>query len=374
MSAKFSELRLEGVTRAFGKSVALSDLSLVVRNGEFVALLGPSGCGKTTALNCLAGLLPLTDGTISIDGRRVDHLAPERRGFGMVFQNYALFPHLSVRRNVAFGLQMQKTPKADIQKRVDAALELVQLSSHANKHPSQLSGGQQQRVAIARAVVMEPQVVLMDEPLSNLDAKLRHEMRREIRHLHQELGLTTVYVTHDQEEALSLADRLVVMNEGRVQQIGTPEDVYLRPVNSFVADFMGYRNIFLMTAHQRDAITGEISLSGEGMSLTASSDASRILEGPVQVAIRPEDLVIGELDGNRVDGIVRSIEYQGRDFEIQVETAEATVLYLRCPSRVVVGQSISLGVRRDRLMVYPSSDAHEPRDPLPRVQLEREAK
>lgn len=355
VKAGFSELRMVGVTRAFGKSVALSDLSLTVQNGEFVALLGPSGCGKSTALNCLAGLLPLSAGSISLDDRRVDHLAPERRGFGMVFQNYALFPHLSVRRNVAFGLQMHKTPKAEIQDRVTAALELVQLSAHGDKHPNQLSGGQQQRVAIARAVVMRPQIVLMDEPLSNLDAKLRHEMRGELRRLHKELGLTTVYVTHDQEEALSLADRLVVLNEGRVQQVGTPEDVYLRPSNSFVADFMGYRNLLPMTVDDRGSLGGEVRLQGRGMALSARSDASGSVRGSVLVAIRPDDLFIGEIEGNRIDGMVSSVEYQGRDFATEVKTAQGVVLYLRSSDNLSIGQPVSLGVRPDRVMVYPSS-------------------
>src|SRR5207248_10390456 len=192
---------------------------LEVGRGEFIALLGPSGCGKSTALNCLAGLLPLTGGSIWLDDARIDRLKPEGRGFGMVFQNYALFPHMSVRKNIGFGLKMQGRPNAEIAQKVEEALGLVHLVEQAAKHPGQLSGGQQQRVAIARAIVLEPPLVLMDEPLSTLDAKLRLEMRTEIRRLHQTLGLTTVYVTHDQEEALSLSDRLVVLRDGRVQQI-----------------------------------------------------------------------------------------------------------------------------------------------------------
>src|SRR5690606_30591782 len=243
----FESLELRGVGRRFGGVDALAGLDLTIRAGEFVALLGPSGCGKSTALNCLAGLLPLTHGEILLDGRRIDTLPPERRGFGMVFQSYALFPHLSVEKNVAFGLQMQGVQRAEIDRREGAAIELVKLGEHARKLPGQLSGGQQQRVAIARAVVLEPSLVLMDEPLSNLDAKLRLDMRTEIRRLHQSLGLTTIYVTHDQEEALSLADRLVVMREGRVQQVGTPDELYESPTSWYVADFMGYRNILSAT-------------------------------------------------------------------------------------------------------------------------------
>ncbi|HZE34782.1 MAG TPA: ABC transporter ATP-binding protein, partial [Actinoallomurus sp.] len=222
---RISELRLDKVSRSFGGAPALEGLGLTIRGGEFVALLGPSGCGKSTALNCLAGLLPLSGGSIWLDERRIDTVPPEQRGFGMVFQNYALFPHMSVRANIAFGLRMASVAKAESKRRVDEALALVQLGDHAEKFPGQLSGGQQQRVAIARAIVLEPALVLMDEPLSNLDAKLRLEMRSEIRRLHQSLGLTTVYVTHDQEEALSLADRLVVLRDGSVQQIGTSEEL-----------------------------------------------------------------------------------------------------------------------------------------------------
>src|SRR5204863_1180038 len=256
-----------------------------------VALLGPSGCGKSTALNCLAGLLPLTAGSIWMDGRRIDALPPEARGFGMVFQNYALFPHMSVRRNIAFGLRMRRLPKQEIRRRVDEAVRLVQLEEHAAKFPGQLSGGQQQRVAIARAIVLEPPLVLMDEPLSNLDAELRLEMRTEIRRLHQSLGLTTVYVTHDQEEALSLADRLVVLREGVVQQIGTPEELYRAPVNSYVAGFMGYRNLLTMdVTGLRD---GAVSVSGYGVDLVGTA---RDVTGPGRavVAIRPEDVEVAD--------------------------------------------------------------------------------
>ncbi len=205
-------------------------------------MLGPSGCGKSTALNCIAGLLALTSGEIRLGGTRIDQLEPERRGFGMVFQSYALFPHMSVRKNVGFGLAMQgiRGPEAD--QRIRNALALVRLESQADKLPGQLSGGQQQRVAIARAIVIRPPIVLMDEPLSNLDAKLRLEMRAEIRGIHDQIGSTTIYVTHDQDEALSLADRIVVMSQGHIEQIGSPQDLYQRPVNVDVADFMGFRD------------------------------------------------------------------------------------------------------------------------------------
>src|SRR5262252_9099603 len=247
----FRELRLESMSRTFGSINALKGVTLNVQRGEFVALLGPSGCGKSTALNCLAGLLTLSGGSIWLDATRIDRLAPEARGFGMVFQNYALFPHMSVRRNIGFGLSMQSIPNDKIRRKVDEALSIVRLGDQGDKLPGQLSGGQQQRVAIARAIVIEPPLVLMDEPLSNLDAKLRIETRAEIRRIHRELDRATIYVTHDQEEALSLADRIVVMKDGIVQQVGAPPDVYGQPANLHVARFMGYRNVLALDVAER---------------------------------------------------------------------------------------------------------------------------
>src|SRR5918993_5141309 len=241
-AAEFRELRLDRLSRAFGTLNALRDVSLTIKKGEFIALLGPSGCGKSTTLNIVAGLLPATGGGIWLDERRIDNLRPEERGFGMVFQNYALFPHMSVRKNVGFGLMMRRVARAEAQRRVDEAIAMVRLQGHEEKLPGQLSGGQQQRVAIARAIVVEPPLVLMDEPLSNLDAKLRLEMRAEIRRIHNTLGGTTIYVTHDQDEALSLADRIVVLRDGVVRQVGTPKELYEQPAHLDVADFMGFRN------------------------------------------------------------------------------------------------------------------------------------
>src|ERR1041385_7304128 len=265
----FRELRLDGMSRRFGTHLALRDLTLTIQRGEFIALLGPSGCGKTTALNCLAGLLTLTSGSIFLDQRRVDLLRPEERGFGMVFQNYALFPHMSVRRNIAFGLQMRRLGKAEIEDRVARAIKLVQLEAHADKLPGQLSGGQQQRVAIARAIVIEPPLILMDEPLSNLDAKLRLETRAEIRRIHRELDRATIYVTHDQDEALSLADRIVVMKDGVVQQVATPHEVYGQPANLHVARFMGYRNVLALNVGARNG--DQVTLEGAGLGLEGTA-------------------------------------------------------------------------------------------------------
>ena len=343
----FGQLRLDGVSRSFGTANALSGLDLAIARGEFVALLGPSGCGKSTALNCLAGLLPLTAGSIWLDDTRIDGRPPEQRGFGMVFQNYALFPHMSVRANVGFGLKMRKVGRAEARRRVDEALRLVQLTEHAAKFPAQLSGGQQQRVAIARAVVLEPPVVLMDEPLSNLDAKLRLEMRMEIRRLHQTLGLTTVYVTHDQEEALSLADRLVVLREGAVQQVGTPEEVYAQPVNSYVASFMGYRNLLDVTVTSTAA--SSVTVEGAGVRLTGRGS---LTEGPAKVAIRPEDFVVGDGTENALDVTVEIVEYHGRELSVSARLATGVPVYFRTDKRLAPGDTVRIGVPAERVLVF----------------------
>ncbi len=344
-SHAFRSLRLEGITREFGVMKALSDVSLTVQRGEFIALLGPSGCGKSTALNCLAGLLPLTGGAIWLDEKRIDELDPEDRGFGMVFQNYALFPHMSVRRNIGFGLVSQRRPKNEIARRVDEALTLVRLQAHADKLPGQLSGGQQQRVAIARAIVVEPPLVLMDEPLSNLDAKLRLEMRAEIRRIHQSLGCSTIYVTHDQDEALSLADRIVVLRDGRVRQIGTPEELYGRPAHPDVAEFMGYRNIIETVATPAgNGVT--VTIAGATIGGTAIGPVS----GKALAAIRPEDLVATP-DGP-ISAVVEAAEYRGRDFYAFGRALDGIELFFRAETRLQAGETVRLAAPAERVLVY----------------------
>ncbi|MEV4516619.1 ABC transporter ATP-binding protein [Dactylosporangium sp. NPDC049525] len=348
----FNQLRLEGVTRRFGGQDALVDLNLTIERGEFIALLGPSGCGKSTALNCLAGLLPLTAGSIWQDDTRLDTLLPEKRGFGMVFQNYALFPHLSVTKNIAFGLQMRRLPGAEIRRRTDEAIALVHLEEQARKLPGQLSGGQQQRVAIARAVVLEPSLVLMDEPLSNLDAKLRLEMRTEIRRLHQALGLTTVYVTHDQEEALSMADRLVVLRAGRVQQIGTPEQLHTQPANRHVADFMGFRNLLPMKVVS--AAAKDVVVEGGGLTLHGTAVGALAPGDEVVAAVRPESL---RLAADGFTSTVEVVEYQGREVAVEVVTEAGQRLHLRTVDRPTPGDKVALAVDPASLLVFPAGGA-----------------
>jgi putative spermidine/putrescine transport system ATP-binding protein len=344
-SHAFRSLRLEGIGREFGGVRALHDVSLTVERGEFIALLGPSGCGKSTALNCLAGLLPLTAGSIWLDERRIDGLEPEDRGFGMVFQNYALFPHMSVRRNIGFGLVSQRRPKEEIARRVNEALALVRLQPHADKLPGQLSGGQQQRVAIARAIVVEPPLVLMDEPLSNLDAKLRLEMRTEIRRIHQLLGCSTIYVTHDQDEALSMADRIMVLRDGQVRQVGTPQDLYARPAHADVAAFMGFRN--LVPTHAEPAGNGVAVTIGNARLFGVPIEAAN---GPAVAAIRPDDLVAGP-DGP-IEATVQAAEYRGRDFYGFARTADGTELFFRSDARIGAGDTVRLDAAAERVLVY----------------------
>jgi putative spermidine/putrescine transport system ATP-binding protein len=344
-SREFRQLRLDNMSRDFGLLNALKGVNLTVERGEFVALLGPSGCGKSTALNCLAGLLPLTDGSIWLDEKRIDLLGPESRGFGMVFQNYALFPHMSVRSNVGFGLRMKGMPKAEIGRKVEDALKLVRLQAQAEKLPGQISGGQQQRVAIARAIVVEPPLVLMDEPLSNLDAKLRLEMRAEILRIHNLLGCATIYVTHDQDEALSLADRIVVLRDGEVRQVGTPETLYARPAHADVAEFMGYRNMIPVEAV---AVPGGLSLHmGNAVLGGIAIDAK---PGPAVAAIRPEDLV--PMQDGKLAATVVTAEYRGRDFYGLANTADGTELFFRSEQRVRAGDELLLGADPSRVLAY----------------------
>jgi putative spermidine/putrescine transport system ATP-binding protein len=350
-SRDFRTLRLDRVSRAFGALNALKEVTLEVKRGEFIALLGPSGCGKSTALNCIAGLLTLTGGSISLDDHRIDRLNPESRGFGMVFQNYALFPHMTVRRNVAFGLRMQRRPRSEIDRKVDEALALVHLGDQGGKLPGALSGGQQQRVAIARAIIIEPPLVLMDEPLSNLDAKLRLEMRAEIRRIHNLVGSTTIYVTHDQDEALSLADRVVVMRAGAIRQVGTPAELYEAPAHLDVAEFMGFRNRIAGTLVARDGGRGTVSVGGariSGMLREPARDG-----GAVVIAVRPDDLMAGDRQPGSIPATVETIEYRGREFVGTARTADALELVFRSHQAVAPGAAINLNADESRVLVYP---------------------
>ncbi len=345
------------LSKRFGAKVVLDDFALEVRGREFVTFLGPSGCGKSTALNLIAGLLPPTAGEIWLDDARIDGVPPERRGFGMVFQNYALFPHLTVFQNIAFGLELRRLPRAEVADRVARMLDLVQLPGFDGRYPAQLSGGQQQRVAIARALVIEPRVVLLDEPLSNLDAKLRLEMRAEIKRLHADLGLTSIYVTHDQAEALSLSDRVVVMRDGRVLQAGAPAEIHDRPTSLFVADFMGYRNFFPVTIAGAEGVG--LVLGRAGGLLFAGRGAASFAHGAGAVAAaRPEDLRLTEDPPgvNVLWGRVRLTEYLGREHDLEVVLESGQVVKARVPVSVPVGSLVGLRFPPERVVVLPPND------------------
>lgn len=297
-------LKIVRLTKKFGDFTALRDISLQVYEGEFVCFLGPSGCGKTTLLRAIAGLDIQTHGRVEQAGKDVSALPPSERDFGIVFQSYALFPNLTIEKNIAYGLESQKRSRSEIDKRVNELLELVGMPDQVRKYPAQLSGGQQQRVALARAIAISPGLLLLDEPLSALDAKVRVKLRHEIKELQRKLGVTTVMVTHDQEEALTMADRIVVMNEGVIEQVGVPQEIYNQPETRFVADFIGTMNFLPATVAGQDKISvGEVSLdcaadqSQTGASITAS--------------IRPEDIAVGQQGQNRLDANIEVIEFSG---------------------------------------------------------------
>jgi putative spermidine/putrescine transport system ATP-binding protein len=338
-----ASLDLQGLGKRYGDFHAVREVNLQVADGEFLVLLGPSGCGKTTTLRMVAGFIEPTAGHVRLAGNDVTELPPWRRNAGMVFQSYALFPHLSVAQNVAFGLEMRKLPRPDIAKRVEEALALVRLSGLGARLPRQLSGGQQQRVALARALAIRPDVLLLDEPLSNLDAKLRQEVRVEIRELQRQLGLTTVMVTHDQEEALTMADRLVVMNEGSVCQVGTQRELYEKPADRFVAGFVG-RSTFLAGAIEAP---GRFRTEG-GLALACSGG----LPGPASLALRPERLEIAAtpLSGldNRLAGTVEFVSYLGALTDIHVRLSPADRVVVQIANRdssfaPQVGQQVHVG-------------------------------
>jgi ABC-type Fe3+/spermidine/putrescine transport system ATPase subunit len=318
------KIALEGVTKRFGSTTAVDGVSLEIGDGELFTLLGPSGCGKTTLLRMVAGFYPVDAGAIHFGPRRVDGLPPYERNIGMVFQNYALWPHMTVRGNVTYGLRIRKLAAAEIERRLAAGLAKVNLTGLEDRYPGQLSGGQQQRVALARALVLNPDILLLDEPLSNLDAKIRVQVRGEIRALQQDLGITTIYVTHDQEEALSLSDRVAVMRDGRVQQMAAPKELYERPVNRFVADFVGTNNFIAGVLKER---AGAHALVDTALGPIRARPSADLAPGAACVlAVRPENVVLDGAGENVVDGRVRLSAYLGNTLRYDVETATGTVL------------------------------------------------
>ncbi|MGH2397091.1 MAG: ABC transporter ATP-binding protein [bacterium] len=353
-------LEIDNLQKRFAHTTAVEHVHVDVNRGEFVSFLGPSGCGKTTTLRMIAGFELPSSGAIRLDGVDITHRPPNRRNVGMVFQSYALFPNMTVAENVGFGLKVAKKPAAEIKQRVDEMLNLIKLPALGNRYPYQLSGGQQQRVALARALAIRPQVLLLDEPLSALDAKIRVSLRNEIRSIQRELGITTIYVTHDQEEALSLSDRIVVMNEGRVEHIGTPFEIYNFPRTSFVASFVGTLNI--LRGQVADPARGKIVVDGQ--EVMASRGLEHARAGDVcSVALRPEVVSIGESagDGNRMAGTVEDVNFLGSIVRIRVRFKDNAISLdtfnnprLSLPQR---GQALTVSFPREAVLALeaPSS-------------------
>jgi putative spermidine/putrescine transport system ATP-binding protein len=348
-----ARLEIAGLTKRYGAVTTVRDVTLDVADGEFLVLLGPSGCGKTTTLRMVAGFVEPSAGTIRLGGRDITGSPPWLRNTGMVFQNYALFPHMTVAENVAFGLEMRKVPKVAREARAMEALRMVRMEAYAGRLPRQMSGGQQQRAALARALAIHPDVLLLDEPLSNLDAKLREEVRVEIRQLQRQLGLTTIMVTHDQEEALTVADRLVVMAEGAIRQVGSQQDLYERPADRFVAGFVG-RSTFLAG---RVAAPGRFVTVG-GVDLVVPEAAP----GPAVLAIRPEAVHLAPPEGeeNRLAGVVEFVSYLGPLIELHVRIAEGEKLVVHVPNRAgirppALGETVPIGWPRAAGMVFPDA-------------------
>ena len=314
-----SAVQLRGVTKRFGDVIAVDSVSLEIADGEFFAMLGPSGCGKTTTLRMIGGLEFPTAGSLQIFGEEVGTLPPNKRPVNTVFQNYALFPHMNVLQNVGFGMKMQGVSKSEIKQRANEAIELVQLGAMTKRKPNQLSGGQQQRVALARALVNKPKVLLLDEPLGALDLKLRQEMQSELKSLQRELGVSFVFVTHDQEEALTMSDRIAVMHNGKMLQVGDSEELYDRPVNRFVADFIGQTNLIDGTVVDADTLA---LANGTKVRVSSNFDAGT----KAALSLRPESISIGERDGvpssgeaTSLDGVVRDVNYLGHSYVYTVE-------------------------------------------------------
>jgi putative spermidine/putrescine transport system ATP-binding protein len=353
-----TRLQLGGLRKTFGANAALHQLDLETREGEFISLLGPSGCGKTTTLRCIAGFESPDEGRVLLDGRDITDLPPEKRDIGMVFQNYALFPHLTVRRNLAFGLEMRNIGKAEAARRIGEVLDMVQLGAMAERYPRQLSGGQQQRVALARALVIEPRLLLLDEPLANLDAVLREDMRVFIRELQQRVGITALYVTHDQSEAMVMSDRVAVMLGGKLQQFDAPENIYMRPRSAEVARFIGRANLLPGSIQCRVAVRGEFlryQVQTAAGSFEAECDSPLADGQPVQVALRPEALRF-TADGS-LQGMVQGAYFLGSTVEHNLHcTGGITLRVQSAPAdRLAPGASTGLAVDAAQAWIIPDA-------------------
>jgi iron(III) transport system ATP-binding protein len=348
-------VKISNVVKKYGDFIAVNNISCDIKQGEFFTLLGPSGCGKTTLLRMIAGFNTIDGGNIYFDDKVINNIEAHKRDIGMVFQNYAIFPHMTVFDNVAYGLKARKVPKAEIGPKVMEALELVQISNLKDRKPSELSGGQQQRVALARAIVIKPGVLLMDEPLSNLDAKLRVQMRTIIRKLQKDLNITTIYVTHDQEEALAISDRIAIINAGHIMQIDTPTTIYKKPQNTFVAGFIGTSNFMEGTVEKCDAdMTAHVNLKA---GLDFSMKLKKKIEGPIKISIRPEQFIINDPDGKGIPGEIQMYTFLGDFANYEVKLANGQVVEANEYTKDIdfvreVGQKVRLYFNPEKISLF----------------------
>ncbi len=348
-------IRIDNAIKRYGDVTVIKDLSLRIKEGEFFTLLGPSGCGKTTLLRMIAGFNSIEGGDFYFNDLRINDLDPAKREIGMVFQNYAIFPHLTVRENVEFGLKNRKVPKAEMEQRANEFMGLMHIGDYADRLPERLSGGQQQRVALARALVIKPKVLLMDEPLSNLDAKLRVEMRTTIKDLQHSVGITTVYVTHDQEEAMAVSDRIAVMDRGVIQHVGTPKNIYQRPNNLFVASFIGLTNLIEGNLVVEDGVT-KLVIGDEVVWNTSTIDINKHDSQEVIISVRPEEFFITEETHNTLKGTVKSSVFLGLNTHYVVELDHGPEIEIIQESEIEhiipEGTKINVAVKLEKINVF----------------------
>jgi multiple sugar transport system ATP-binding protein len=353
-----SDLAVRGVTKRFGDVLVLDDISLTIGANEFVVVLGPSGCGKSTLLRCIAGLETIDAGEIEMAGRRIDQLPPGRRGVAMVFQSYALYPHMTIRENMAFGLRNVGVARPEIERRITQAVKMLEIEPLLNRRPAELSGGQRQRAAIGRAIVKEPDVFLFDEPLSNLDAALRSRTRHEIANLHRRIRAAMIFVTHDQTEAMTLADRIVVMNEHRIEQVGVPLDIYSRPATAFVAGFVGSPAMNIVPVERAANGALQAVRLGDGVTVRTRIDGGALpRDGALRLGLRPEAIRIGAPEAEDAKAVVEFVEYLGDRTQVHVCLAggERLVATTTAPTPLRVGETVGVGFDGEAAHLFDAS-------------------
>ena len=355
-----ARVELVDIRKSFGTVQAVKEANVVFEEGSFTTLLGPSGCGKTTILRMVSGLEAPSGGEILIGGKRVNDVPIHKRNLGLVFQNYALFPHRTIGENIAFGLKYRDVPRDEVARKVTEALEIVRLPGVEDRYPSQLSGGQQQRIALARAIVIEPDVLLLDEPLSALDANLREDMRVELKTIQDRIGVTSIFVTHDQSEALAMSDKIIVMSAGRIEQVGTPEEVYNTPVSEFVAGFLGAANLLAARVVERDATHVVLETTEFGRTPVPQAQAAGLTDAAeAKLMVRAEKLTLGRKGGEGVEAVVEAVDYQGQlaRYFVRVGDTQLQAMNMIDGAPFATGETVSLAMNPDACAALPTGDA-----------------